>query len=141
MRKLSKLAIVALMLCEAAGCQSAKCKTTVTRYGDTGDVVYETALDSVTELGKAYYAQPNTAKVIEVEGTNLTFSVSGATRFCLSTPVPTKSIMPKDKSWMDSLGDTLKTVAPWFFMAYWVHEGGFGSSTSNSSTTTTTNNN
>lgn len=131
MKRMLICACAAAML---AGCQNDRLTTTTT-YGDTGNVV-TTVADSAAELGKAYYNQPNMAKVIEIEGTNLTFTVEGATRFCLSAPVPPKQIMPRESAWYDGLSDSIKTVAPWIFMGYWISEGGFG----NSRTTTTTNN-
>ena len=130
-RMLTIAAAAALLL---AGCQNGRL-TTTTAYAGTGDVV-TTITDSAAELGKAYYGQPNMAKVIEIEGTNLVFAVSGATRFCLSCPVPAKQIIPREQSWYSGLADSAKTIAPWLFMGYWIHEGGFG----NSRTTTTTNN-
>ena len=113
----------------AGGCSS-------TRYGSDSPSA-NTAVDSATELGKAYYHQPNMAKIVEIEGANMEFHVTGATRFCLSSPVPTKQIIPREPSWYNGVADTLKTYAPWFFMAYWVHEGGFGNDSSTTTTTTT----
>lgn len=95
------------------------------------------AVDRAAELGKAYYNQPNMAKVFEIEGTNLTLTVSGAKRLCLSTPVPVKQIIPREASWYDATADVLKTVAPWVFMGYLFHSTDLGAASS----TTTVNNN
>ena len=84
------------------------------------------AAGSFEELGKAYYSQTNHAPILEVEGTNLLFSVSGATRLALYTPVPPKQIMPREATWYDSTADVLKTIAPWVFMGYMFHEADIG---------------
>lgn len=89
------------------------------------------AADSFEELGKAYYSQTNHAPILEVEGTNLLFSVSGATRLALYTPVPPKQIMPREATWYDSTADVLKTIAPWVFMGYMFHEADIGRGTVN----------
>ena len=134
MKKVMMLAALAAVVGMVAGCASTSpLKTT---YAADGTKIEETVIDSLTELGKAYYAQPNMAKVIEIEGTNLLFSVSGATRFCLSSPVPPKQIIPRDTSWYSGLVDTMKTIAPWIFMGYLFHEADFGDTI----TTTTTGN-
>lgn len=128
-KKMLRVGVIALAATIAGGCSSTRSASDAAAAG--------TVIDSATELGKAYYNQPNMAKIVEIEGTNMEFHVTGATRFCLSSPVPVKQIIPRENAWYDGVADTLKTYAPWFFMAYWVHEGGFGND--NSRTTTTTN--
>lgn len=95
------------------------------------------AAKAAAQIPLAYYGQTNVAEILHIEGTNLTFTVSGATKFVLSTPVPPKSIIPRDVRWYDGLFDSIKSVAPWITMAFMLDHGGFG----NSKTTTTTTNN
>lgn len=79
---------------------------------------------------KDYYNQPNTAEIVVVEGTNVSWKIENASRIVFSTPVPTKSVIPREPGIMDGLFDTLKTVAPWLMMGWMVHDsGGLGSST------------
>ncbi|HPS07327.1 MAG TPA: hypothetical protein PLG22_07330 [Kiritimatiellia bacterium] len=90
------------------------------------------AAGSFEELGKAYYSQTNCSEILRVEGTNLTFTVTGATLLSLATPVPPKQIMPRETSWYDATADILKTIAPWVFMGYMFHEADIGSGTKTS---------
>lgn len=88
-----------------------------------------------------YYNQPNVAPIWVIENTNANqvaeFTVKNFTRFEMSTPVPPKSIIPRDPTWYEGIFDTAKTVAPWIMMGWMVHDsGGLGKSTSSSSTTT-----
>ncbi len=70
-------------------------------------VAYQTAA--------AYYNQPNSAEYMEMEGSNLVWSITGATRIKMSGPIPTKSIYPREegtlKQVMDGTADIAKTVA------------------------------
>jgi len=129
---LSLALLVSVML---SGCASQQ-KPVRTTYCADGTVVESTLIDSATELGQAYYNQPNTAQLINAEGTNITWSITGCTSLVFSVPVPPKQIVPRESSWYNGVADTLKTYAPWFFMAYWVHEGGFGNTTTKTVTTT-----
>ena len=130
----------ACVLALAAAAQLTGCASNKTAYkGATEEAAASTAIDSVTELGKAYYAQPNVAELFYAEGSNLTFSVTGATRLCLRTPVPAKQIMPREQSWFSATSDVLKTIAPWIFMGYMFHEADFGDSSYSSSSSTVTN--
>lgn len=83
-----------------------------------------------TGWAKEYYGQPNAAEILHVEGTNICLTLSGASSLTLSTPVPTKNMIPKEATWTDGLFDTLKTVAPWVFMGWAIEQGGFGNSSS-----------
>lgn len=67
---------------------------------------------------ESYYNQANTAEILHVEGTNVSITLSGATKLVLSTPVLPKQMMPRDTTWLDSLMDGVKTVAPWVAVGY-----------------------
>lgn len=126
MKKLMTLTLACLMLASSAlqtGCSTASPEAAK-------------AAQAAAQIPLAYYAQTNVAEILHIEGTNLTFTVSGATKFVLSTPVPPKSIIPRDVSWYDGAFDMLKSVAPWLVFGFMLDNGGFG----NSKTTTTTNN-
>jgi hypothetical protein len=82
-----------------------------------------------------YYGQPNAAEILVVEGTNVAWQITGASRIVLSTPVPTKSVIPREPGIADGFFETVRAVAPWIFMGWAIHDGGFGSDT------TTVNNN
>jgi hypothetical protein len=82
----------------------------------------------------AYYEAPNVATLWVIENTNAgqvaSFEVKNFTRFEMNTPVPPKSIIPRDPVWYESLFDTLKTVAPWAIFGWMVHDaGGIGETT------------
>jgi hypothetical protein len=97
-------------------------------------------IDAGAGWADKFYDQPNTASVLVIENTNTNqvaeFTAKNFTRFELSTPVPVKSVIPRDPEWYDGLYDTLKTVAPYAFMGWIFTDGGFGSRT-----TSTVNNN
>lgn len=83
---------------------------------------------------KDYYNAPNVATLWIVENTNAgqacEFTVKNFTRFEMNTPVPPKSIIPRDPTWYEGVFDTLKTVAPWAIFGWMVHDaGGIGQST------------
>ena len=73
---------------------------------------------------EAYYAQPNTADLIVVEGTNVSWKIENARRIVFSTPVPQKSIIPRDPTWTESFFDTAKSIAPWLMFGWMVHDSG-----------------
>ena len=94
----------------------------------------------VLEAYQAYQNAPNTADILVVEApTNTTaeLTLKGFSRVCLSTPVPPKTVLPRDPTVWESLFDTVKTVAPWAAMGWIINSGGISSSTSSTSTTTT----
>ena len=70
------------------------------------------AVSDARKLGEAYYKQPNVAEFLRIGGTNLSFTVSGASLVSLGAPVPPKQIIPREESWVHSTADVLKTVAP-----------------------------
>lgn len=86
-----------------------------------------------------YYSQPNTAEIINAEGTNITWTITGCNKLVFSAPVPPKSIIPRDPTWTESFFDFAKTAMPYLFMGWAVHDGAFGGGSS-SSTTSTVNN-
>ena len=93
----------------------------------------------VLEAYQAYQNAPNTADILVVEApTNTTaeLTLKGFSRVCLSTPVPPKTVLPRDPTVWESLFDTVKTVAPWAAMGWIINSGGISSSTSTSTTTT-----
>ncbi len=85
---------------------------------------------------KDYYQQPNTAEIINAEGTNITWTISGCTKLVFSTPIPTKSVIPREQTFTDGLFDTFKTIAPWVFMGWAVHDGAFSGGSHTTTTTT-----
>ncbi len=102
--------------CMAAACLLTGCNT-----------VNEKNIKAGSDWAKHYYTQPNMAEVLQVRGSNVTWTVSGASEIVLSTPVPTKSVLPQNPQWYDGLYDTLRTVAPYAFMG-WMFRDGVGSS-------------
>lgn len=67
---------------------------------------------------KDYYNQPNVAPILHAKGTNVCISISGAQELTLSTPVPTKSIIPRDPGVLDSLNGMVGSVLPWVGAMY-----------------------
>ncbi len=76
---------------------------------------------------KSYYNQPTVAKIMEMTSTNGTgeVTIKNISTLALYTPVPPKSIIPRDPTWTEGFFDTLKTVAPWVFMGWAVSGGAF----------------
>ena len=105
--------------------------------GTVGEAVVTEVVSEACELGKAYYNQPNTAQLFHAEGTNVSFSITGATSITMNTAVPPKQIIPREQAWYSGVTDTLKSIAPWVFMGWAVHENAFGSSSKTTTTTTT----
>jgi len=62
-----------------------------------------------------YYQQPNSAEYMELEGSSLQWSITGATKIRMSGPIPCKSIYPREegtlKAVLDGAGEITKTVA------------------------------
>lgn len=67
---------------------------------------------------KDYYAQPNTAQIACIEGPNVEFSIKGATKITLNTPVPPKTIIPRDPGVLDSLSGFVGNALPWVGAMY-----------------------
>ena len=105
-----------------AACMAAACLTM-----SGCNTVNEKNIKAGASWAKSYYNQPNMAEVLQIRGTNVTWTVSGASEIVLSTPVPTKSVIPQSAQWYDGLYDTLRTVAPYAFMG-WMFRDGAGSS-------------
>lgn len=84
-------------------------------------------IEAAGNWAEKYYTQPNMAEVLQVRGSNVTWTVTGATEIVLSTPVPTKSVIPQSPQWYDGLYDTIRTVAPYAFMG-WMFRDGVGNS-------------
>ena len=93
---------------------------------------------SVNDWAADYYKQANTAEILHVEGTNISFTMSGATKLVLSTPTLPKQMMPRDVTWMDSLMDGVKTIAPWVAVGYLGTHGSYTPSTTVKGATTVT---
>lgn len=49
------------------------------------------------DTAQSYYEQPNNATYMEFEGSNVSFSITGASRLVFSGPIPTKSIYPREE--------------------------------------------
>jgi len=83
-----------------------------------------------TKWAEKYYDQPNVAEIFHAEGTNVCVHITGATLLTISTPVPAKSIIPREPSFFEGLWDAVKTCAPYAFMYGIFAHGGIGNSTS-----------
>jgi hypothetical protein len=88
---------------------------------------------------KEYYNSANVAEIWTIENTNTNqvceFTVKNFTRFTMNTPVPPKSVIPRDPTWGEGLFDMIKTVAPYAFMGYIFSGANLGGGTTASSTT------
>lgn len=117
-------------------------KNKITGIAALSAVVLVSACGTVKQVdanrwARDYYSQPNCADLITVEGTNVSWKIENATRIVFATPVPQKSIIPRDPTWQEGFFDTLKTVAPWLMMGWMVHDsGGLGQSSTTTTTTT-----
>jgi hypothetical protein len=49
------------------------------------------------DTAQNYYQQPNNATYMEFEGSNVTFSITGASKLVFSGPIPTKSVYPREE--------------------------------------------
>ena len=64
-------------------------------------------------IASNYYAHVDCAPVLGVEGTNISFSITGASKISLSMPTQPKSIYPRDASALQAVGNTLERAVPW----------------------------
>lgn len=68
-----------------------------------------------SDTAQNYYQQPNSATYMEFEGSNVTFSITGASKLLFSGPIPTKSIYPREegslKTVVEGVTDIAKTAA------------------------------
>ena len=94
----------------------------------------------LAETAQAYYSAPNTATCFLIENTNKNavaeWTVKNFTRMEISMPVPPKAIIPRDPGFFSGLFDTAKTIAPWAFFGWAIHDGGLTSSTSTTTAAT-----
>jgi hypothetical protein len=67
---------------------------------------------------KDYYNQPNVANIVSLEGPAIEITIKGATKIALNTPVPVKSVIPRDPGVLDSITGLLGQVMPWLGAAY-----------------------
>lgn len=66
----------------------------------------------------AYYAQPRTAPIVHAVGSNLTFTITGASELTLSTPTPPNSIYPRDQGTLSAIVEGVKDIVPWGVAGY-----------------------
>ena len=59
----------------------------------------------------AYYNQPNNTETMILEGSNVTWTITGASRIVMSTPVPSKSVYPRDASTLSVLLEGATDIA------------------------------
>ena len=71
-----------------------------------------------SQIPLAYYAQPRTAEIVHAVGSNVTFTISGASELTLSTPVPPASIYPRDQGTIEAIVNGLKDIVPWGVAGY-----------------------
>ena len=67
---------------------------------------------------KDYYNQPNTAQIASIEGDNVEFSIKGAKRIVLNTPLPAKTVIPRDPGVLEAMSGMLGNVLPWVGAMY-----------------------
>ena len=87
-------------------------------------------INAGAKWAEKYYTQPNVAEIFHAEGSNVCVHITGATLLTISTPVPPKSIIPREPSFFEGLWDAVKTCAPYAFMYGIVAQGGIGNSSS-----------
>lgn len=57
-----------------------------------------------------YYNQPRSADLVYIEGTNISVTISGATKFRIATQLPVISVIPRDPSTLDTLGNMIPSL-------------------------------
>jgi len=84
-----------------------------------------------------FYGQPNNTLVQQISGPNVTWTITGATNIAFYAPIPTKNMIPRDTSWMDSIGNIIGDVAPWVAVGYMSGAGAAAPATIRGATTIT----
>ena len=129
MRSLTRLAALIITAAVMSGC------------GTSGNIKTGDITNNIPQM---FYGQPNTANILSVKGaTNgpgvcMTLTISNASEICLSTPIPAKQMLPRDPNWIESMGDVVKTVAPWVAVGYLGTHGSYTPSTTVKGATTVT---
>jgi hypothetical protein len=92
----------------------------------------------VNNVPQLFYNQPNNALMQEVTGSNVSWTITGASRIAFYAPIPPKQMLPRDPTWIDSIMDGVKTVAPWAAVGYLATHGSYTPSTTVKGATTVT---
>ena len=74
------------------------------------------AVDTVAEVAKAKYGQEVTFNAVEVDGTNVEFTIKNASHIAFKSYRPPISIIPEPSIW-DKAMDAAKWIAGFYFFA------------------------
>lgn len=67
----------------------------------------------VRDTATEYYHQADHTPLLEIEGSNVTYSITGARHIVFYGPVIPKSIYPRDASTLDRVMSGVERVVPW----------------------------
>lgn len=99
----------------------------------------EQKIDAYGRIAESYYSAPNVAELLVIEaptGQTARIEIAGFSRLVLNTPVPPKTIIPREPTFWDGAWETIRQGLPWLGLAWMVHDGGLGGTHTTSSTTT-----
>lgn len=84
------------------------------------------------KIADSYYNSANVAELWTVTSSNGTGKVTfeNFSTFTMNTPVPPKTIIPREPTFWEGAWDTVKTLGPWAFFGYALGGGGLANHTS-----------
>jgi len=86
--------------------------------GGCGSLLPSTKPVNVNTWMEDYYGQKRNTETMIIEGTNVEFSIKGATKIVMAAPVQPISIIPREPGVLDSIGNLFGQVVPWVAGAY-----------------------
>ena len=98
----------------------------------------EKKIAAAGKIADSYYNSANVAELWSMTSSNGTGKVTfeNFNTFTMNTPVPPKTIIPREPTFWEGAWDTVKTLGPWAFFGYALGSGG----RANHSSSTTVNN-
>jgi hypothetical protein len=84
------------------------------------------------KIAESYYNSANVAELWRMSSSNNTGRVvfENFNEFVMNTPVPPKTIIPREPTFWEGAWDTVKTLGPWAFFGYAMGGGGLANHTS-----------
>ncbi len=109
------LGLLLLCVCMSAGCAN----------------LTTSKINAAGKIAESYYNSANVAELWRMTSTNNTGRIvfENFNEFVMNTPVPPKTIIPREPSFWEGAWDTVKTLGPWAFFYGAVQSGAMGGGT------------
>ena len=92
----------------------------------------EKKIAAAGKIAQSYYNSANVAELWTITSSNGTGKVTfeNFSTFVMNTPVPPKTIIPREPTFWEGAWDTAKTLGPWAFFGYALGGGGLANHSS-----------